>query len=109
MSSVELSPVASPVTEALILVCEKCGKKLVPEGEENPSKRLQLALKQRIFQTGRKGRLRAVVSSCLDVCPVGEITVAVLAAGEAAEAGRFFTLKGSVDAAVDTVLGTVDG
>jgi predicted metal-binding protein len=108
MSSVELSPVASPVSEALILVCEKCGKKLVPEGEENPSKRLQLALKQRIFETGRKGRLRAVVSSCLDVCPVGELTVAVLSTGEAAEARRFFTLKGPVDAAVDTVLGTVE-
>lgn len=104
MSSVELTPVPSPFSEALIVVCEKCGKKLVPEGADNPSKQLQLALKERIFQSGKKGVLRAVVTSCLDVCPNGAIAVGIFREKDGSGTRRFFTFRGPWAAAVETIL-----
>lgn len=103
-SSVEFTPVPSPVSEALILVCEKCGKKLVGEGEDNPSKTLQLALKDRIKEQGKKGVLRAVVTSCMDVCPKGEIAVGILRMEDGAKAREFYTVRGKVEKAADDVL-----
>lgn len=100
----QLTPVRSPVSQALILVCEKCGRKLAGEGEENPAKALQLSLKERIKADGKKGVLRAVVTSCLDVCPKGEVTVGIVREGSR----EFFTLRGNVEHAAETVLDRLD-
>lgn len=88
----KITPVDKTVSEALILVCEKCGKKLAT-GDENPARALQLAMKEEIKATGRKGQIRAVSSSCLDVCPKDEIAIAIMGTNSHIKNGFFFTVK----------------
>ncbi len=102
-----MKTVPSPVSDALLLICEKCGKKLVGDTDANPARELQQALKERIKQTGLKGQVRAVVSSCMDVCPKGEIAVGVAYAG--ARNSEFLTLElrevaGAVEPLLDRAL-----
>lgn len=68
---------ASPVTVALIFICEKCGKKIA-RGDDNPSRDLQQDLKALIKERGGKGKIRAAISSCIDVCPRNAIAVAIM-------------------------------
>lgn len=72
----ELKPASPPAEEALILICEKCGKKL-GKSDENPAREIQGALKEKIKECGLKGKYRAVVTSCMDVCPYGEIAIGI--------------------------------
>ena len=74
-----LESTPSPVTTGLILVCEKCGKKLA-EAESlpaNPALNLQKLLKATIKERYGKGKARALITSCMDICPAGRISVAV--------------------------------
>lgn len=98
-----LTRVDSPVSEALILICEKCGKKLSKDSDENPSRVLQGALKERIREEGLKGHVRAVVTTCMDVCPDGEIAIGITRPEEK-EKGEFFTFRGRVEDAIEPVL-----
>jgi predicted metal-binding protein len=86
----KITSVDSPVSEALILICEKCGKKL-SNSDDNPARALQGALKEKIKSDGNKGVLRAVITSCMDICPKDEIAIAISKSGT--EQDRFFTLK----------------
>jgi predicted metal-binding protein len=89
----KITPAKSPVSEALILICEKCGKKL-SNSDENPARALQAALKEKIKSDGNKGVIRAVITSCMDVCPKDEIAIAVSKAGGPSGCkDTFFTLK----------------
>lgn len=98
----KINDAEAPVSQALILICEKCGKKLASDSEQNPSRDLQAALKEEIKATGAKGVLRAVVTSCMDICPNGEITVAISRAGSG---DRFYTVEGgSVEKQRDAIL-----
>jgi predicted metal-binding protein len=85
----KITSVKPPVTQALILICEKCGKKL-SKSDENPSRTLQGALKEKIKSDGNKGVLRAVITSCMDVCPDGQIAIAI---SKADGDDQFYTLK----------------
>ena len=100
---VDFTSVPAPVSEALVLICEKCGKKLVGEGEDNPAKMLQLALKERIKAEGKKGILRAVVTSCMDVCPKNEVAVGIVRMKHGEGSRQFFTLRGNVAKAASDV------
>lgn len=61
----------------LILICEKCGKKLSPAaGSENPSVELKNWLKNELFSRNLAGSSRVITSSCLDICPDGKVAVA---------------------------------
>jgi hypothetical protein len=73
-----------PASEALILICEKCGKKLGADSRE-----IQGRVKERIREEGLKGRVRAVVTTCMDVCPDGEIAVGIVRPG----GPEFFTAR----------------
>jgi predicted metal-binding protein len=107
--TVELTPAESPVTEALILICEKCGKKLAAEGEENPSQQLKAVLKEKIRSVDKKGQWRAVVSSCMDVCPKDEITIAIAWADGQRGGNQFLTLRGkNADHASEAILAYVE-
>ena len=74
--------VKSPVQASLILICEKCAKKLQVQGTEteveNLTRKMHKSLKSEIEITGKKGIVRALVSSCLDICPEGKIAAAVI-------------------------------
>jgi hypothetical protein len=65
--------------ENLVLVCEKCGKKLqgtASSGADNPSLGLKDWLKKELLARSLWGRTRVVVTTCLDICPVDKVAVA---------------------------------
>jgi hypothetical protein len=103
--NVKLNPVVPPVSEALILICEKCGKKLARDSEENPSRALQSELKGKIKALDGKGKLRAVVTSCMDICPEGEIAIGISPSESRGGKDRFFTVKeGDPEKMANTIL-----
>lgn len=67
-------------SENLVLVCEKCGKKLEssnPAGVSgNPSHTLKDWLKKQLLSKTLWGKTRVVVTTCLDICPEGKVAVA---------------------------------
>ena len=76
-----------PVTRALIMICEKCGKKLSKiSGDDDLSRTLQKSLKAAIAEAGEKHEIRAVLSSCLNLCPDDAIALSILPIGAACRA-----------------------
>ena len=101
----KISDADAPVSQALIMICEKCGKKLASREDDNPSRALQSALKEEIKSIGAKGQLRAVVTSCMDICPDREIAVGISWSKEAGGEDRFVTIKeGDLNTVRDAIL-----
>ena len=86
-----LKKVDSPVEKSLILVCEKCGKKLENKPDENPARIIQKALKEKVKSEFGKNEIRPVVSSCMNVCPDGQIAIGIL--GVDSKNAQFFTVE----------------
>ncbi|HVN69889.1 MAG TPA: hypothetical protein VMU38_09600 [Candidatus Binatia bacterium] len=70
------------LTAGLALVCERCFKERIPE--EDPAIAAQIGdfnlrnwLKERLKQDGRWGPIRAISTSCMDVCARGRVTVCI--------------------------------
>jgi predicted metal-binding protein len=66
----------------LVLVCERCFKERIPEEDPDVAARigdfhLRNWLKERLKEDGRWGAIRAISTSCMDVCARGRVTVAV--------------------------------
>ncbi len=66
----------------LVLVCERCFKERIPE--EDPDKAAEIGdfhlrdwLKTRLKEDGHWGEVRAVSTSCMDVCARRRVTVAI--------------------------------
>jgi len=66
----------------LVLVCERCAKERIPE--EDPDKAQEIGdfhlrdwLKARLKEDGHWGRVRAINTSCMDVCARRRVTVAI--------------------------------
>lgn len=66
----------------LVLVCERCSKERIPE--EDPDKAAEIGdfhlrdwLKTRLKEEGQWGRIRAINTSCMDVCARRRVTVAI--------------------------------
>ena len=62
--------------ENLILICEKCGKKLEEKSGSNPAHDLKDWLKKELKSRDLWGTTRVVNSTCLDICPEDKIAVA---------------------------------
>jgi predicted metal-binding protein len=77
MKKTTLNETEAPVSQALILICEKCGKGVSGSEahEQNPSRLLQKELKEAINQRFGKKVARAVVSTCMNICPEKQIAV----------------------------------
>ena len=65
----------------LVLVCERCSKQRLPEEEPEIAARigdfhLRNWLKERLKEEGRWGPIRAINTSCMDVCGRG-VTVCI--------------------------------
>jgi|GEM_PF-2532611 len=61
----------------LIIVCEKCGKKLTKSSDEpNPSHELKDWLKKEFRNRDLLGANRVINGGCLDICPEGKVAVA---------------------------------
>lgn len=70
----------------LVLVCERCTRERIPEETPEIAARigdfnLRDWLKQRLKADGHWGAVRAVSTSCMDVCAPGKVTVCVAPAG----------------------------
>jgi predicted metal-binding protein len=66
----------------LVLVCERCFKERIPEEDPEVAERigdfhLRNWLKERLKQDGRWGAIRAINTSCMDVCARGRVTVCI--------------------------------
>ncbi|MFN2449376.1 MAG: hypothetical protein ABR508_06250 [Candidatus Baltobacteraceae bacterium] len=66
----------------LVLVCERCYKERIPE--EDPQIAAKIGefnlrdwLKNRLKNDGHWGNVRAISTSCMDVCARGRVTVVV--------------------------------
>ncbi len=92
MSSFKFNEAESPVTDALILICEKCGKK-ISKSDENPAQKLQASLKDELKSRLGKGKVRAVLVGCMDVCPDDEIAIAISRSDALGGKDEFLTLE----------------
>lgn len=66
----------------LVLVCERCFKERIPEEDPDVAERigdfhLRNWLKDRLKNDGRWGEIRAISTSCMDVCARGRVTVCI--------------------------------
>jgi predicted metal-binding protein len=66
----------------LVLVCERCLKERIPDEDPQTAERigdfhLRDWLKDRLKAEGRWGPIRAINTSCMDVCARGRMTVAI--------------------------------
>lgn len=66
----------------LVLVCERCSKERIPE--EDPEKAAEIGdfhlrdwLKKRLKEDGHWGKIRAINTSCMDVCARARVTVLI--------------------------------
>jgi len=100
----QLNDVLPPVSEAIIMVCEKCGKKLSSDPETNPSRLLQSSLKDAIKAEYGKGKFRAVITSCMDICPKDEIAIAISRSNANGGEDEFFTVTGDTETLRDEIL-----
>lgn len=89
----KLKPTPSPVSEAMILICEKCGKSFASDSNESPSRAVQQDLKAKIKDLGKKGQWRAVVTSCMDICPKDEIAIGISWSESLGGQDEFFTVN----------------
>ena len=71
-----VADVESPVSRAIVFVCEKCGRRSDSDGK-NASHRLASKLKRACKRRFERGEVRVALSSCMDVCPEGQITVLI--------------------------------
>ena len=66
----------------LVLVCERCFKERIPDedpaiAEEIGDFDLRNWLKERLKSEGRWGPIRAISTTCMDVCARGRVTVCI--------------------------------
>ena len=66
----------------LVLICERCYKERIPE--EDPDKAAEIGdfnlrewLKTRLKEDGHWGKIRAISTSCMDVCARRRVTVVI--------------------------------
>jgi predicted metal-binding protein len=69
--------------KGLVLVCERCTKERIPEEDPEIAERigdfhLRDWLKTKLKEDGRWGPIRAISTSCMDVCARGRVTVAIV-------------------------------
>jgi hypothetical protein len=70
------------IQSGLVLVCERCFKERIPEEDPEIAARigdfhLRNWLKERLKADGHWGAIRAISTSCMDVCADGRITVCI--------------------------------
>jgi len=68
--------------KGLVLVCERCSTERIPEEAPDVAARigdfnLRDWLKTKLKEDGRWGPIRAISTSCQDVCALGRVTVTI--------------------------------
>lgn len=82
------------MNSGLVLVCERCFKERIPE--EDPDKAAEIGdfhlrnwLKKRLKEDGHWGKVRAISTSCMDVCARRLVTVVIDPQTEGKDAESF--------------------
>ncbi len=88
-----MQPIQPKWHESLVLICEKCGKKL--NAQNNPATELKDWVKKKMISAGHWGEIRVSTSSCLDICPENLVAIAFTGdrAGAKTEAFEIDPLK----------------
>jgi len=84
-----------PFSTGLILICDKCGKRMKADFDANPSRELVARLKKESKHVFGKRQVRPALTSCLDICPEGRISVAIVPTGRHSNGARYLTVKAS--------------
>jgi predicted metal-binding protein len=71
-----VQPVEPPAAQAMVSICEKCGKRAGGSGK-NVSHRLASHFKRQVKREFAKGEIRIVLTSCMDICPDDSVAVAI--------------------------------
>jgi predicted metal-binding protein len=69
-------PIEPPVNQAMVFICEKCGKR-AKGSDKNPSYRLASKFKHLAKHEFGKGGVRIALTSCMDICPDDQIAISV--------------------------------
>jgi predicted metal-binding protein len=101
MAKENLRREAAPAECAVVFICEKCGK-----GADFSGRDLKQEIRARLKEDGRKGEVRVVLSSCLDLCPKDGITVAVASTARS-KPTSFFVARGDSGEAASAVLSEI--
>lgn len=88
-SPCSLKKVLYPISDTLILICERCGSKICDDPLKNPSRELQKNLKAHFKEKGQSKQKRPLVSSCLALCPENEIAIAKISLKESLQNSYF--------------------
>jgi predicted metal-binding protein len=72
----DVEPAEIPWSEAVVMVCTKCSRKIV--GDESLADSFKKTLKSSFKENGFGKSVRTVTSSCLDICPKERVAIAVL-------------------------------
>jgi hypothetical protein len=80
-----------PWSDAVIMICTKCAKKIsLRDSDVDLSDGLKHAFKAQIKGAGLQPKIRTVTTSCLDICPDDRIAIAfALGAPQHAVEGAF--------------------
>jgi NADH:ubiquinone oxidoreductase subunit E len=65
-----------PWSEAVVMVCTKCSRKIV--GDESLADSIKKTLKHSFKEAGFGKNVRSVTSSCLDICPKDRVAIAIV-------------------------------
>ncbi len=101
-SSGQATPEA-PVSHKMMWICEKCGFKLVDEETENLARSLQKAVKRKISDDKRKREVRAMVTSCMNICPNKKIAAAIADLKSGSMTFVEFDYKGNQEETADSL------
>lgn len=77
------------LAKGLVLVCERCSKERIPDEDPDVAERtgdfhLRDWLKTKLKTDGRWGAIRAISTSCMDVCARRRVTIAIQPEGRPA-------------------------
>ena len=81
-----------PEPDTFVMICEKCGLKINPGANPNLSRQLQSDLKRKIRASFPNKEIKALIVSCMDVCPENEVTVSIMTFKGDPTKAEFFTV-----------------
>ncbi|MEK2689871.1 (2Fe-2S) ferredoxin domain-containing protein [Bdellovibrio sp. GT3] len=58
----------NPWSEAIVMICTKCGKSISGMKEANVADNLKMFYKKSLKESGDGKKIRVVTASCLDIC-----------------------------------------
>jgi predicted metal-binding protein len=86
----------APVSNAMVWLCEKCGAKLSRDEATNPARSIQKAFKELVSEKKEKREIRAMVTTCMNVCPKEKMAAGIVDVKSGKTRFISFEVKGSV-------------